>query len=144
MRSDHAGDAQVRDVPFPDHVYVPGASARHPEGWFDALKVDTPTALKAGLVYFEAGYFWECHEVLEAVWMEAEDPSAERDMVQAIIQLANARLKLLMKRPRAADRLCDLVEGLLETVPVEAAPFGLDPEIWRVALEDTRAQIPDY
>ena len=109
------------DIPMPPHAYVPGQNARHPEDWFVTIKADVGTGLaieqtgawRAGLVYLEQGYFWECHEVLEAVWMILPNPSAERNMTQAIIQLANARLKLLMGKPRATLRLCAMVRELL-------------------------------
>lgn len=102
-------------TPAPGHAYVPGQTARHPEGWFDPLKAVDPDpfdspAMRAGLDYLHAGYFWECHEVLEAVWLALPDPSAERHMVQAVIQLANARLKLVMGRPKATLRLCTMVQ----------------------------------
>ena len=114
----------VTDVPLPPHAYVPGQNARHPEDWFDAIKasvtadlpvtaLDQTAAWHAGRAYFDAGFFWECHEVLEAVWMHCPDPSPERAMVQALIQLANARLKLRMDKPRASLRLCDMVDGHL-------------------------------
>lgn len=109
---------------LPPHAYVPGQNARHPEDWFDAIKANItdaiPTlnlhetdAFQTGLFYLHQGYFWECHEVLEAVWMRCPDPSPEREMTQALIQLANARLKLRMGKPRAVLRLCDMVEGHL-------------------------------
>ena len=69
-------------TPAPAHAYVPGQTARHPEGWFDPLKTvdadpfDSP-AMRAGLDYLHAGYFWECHEVLEAVWLAL--PDSRRD-----------------------------------------------------------------
>lgn len=124
-------------IPRPPHVYVPGQTERHPEDWFDAIKgtvqagmsaseLEASAAFRAGLAYFDAGYFWECHEVLEAVWMETPDGSAEREMVQAIIQLANARLKLLMNRPKAARRLCDMVCAHLERVGQDAPILGIE------------------
>ena len=130
------------DIPLPPAPYVPGRTPRHPEDWFDQLKADAArlersTAFRAGLVYFDAGYFWECHEVLEAVWMAAPDPSAERDFVQAIIQLANARLKARMERPRAVLRLCDIVDGLLSGLPDRI--MGQDVPDWRAATARTRA-----
>lgn len=118
----------------PPHAYVPGQTARHPEDWFDDVKAtvgtspnrlgDTP-AFQTGLAYLGAGYFWECHEVLEAVWLNTAYPSAEREMVQALIQLANARLKLQMRRPRAARRLCDMVQGHLAGCAGGAEVLGL-------------------
>ena len=82
-----------------------------------------------GLVLLEAGFYWEAHEVLEPVWMNAAEDSAERHLVQAVIQLANGALKIAMGRPKAAERLFDMVRDLL----AKAGPgpvMGLDP--WQV------------
>ena len=130
-------------IPRPPHKYVPGQTARHPEDWFDPLKTDAArlersTAMRAGLIYFDEGYYWECHEVLEAVWMACPDPSPERDMVQAIIQLANARLKLVMDKQNAASRLCDIVADLLARIPAAAYPLRQDPARWHAMMGDTR------
>jgi hypothetical protein len=126
----------LADPILPPHAYVPGQTARHPEDWFDAIKSSLtdaiPTqylheteAFQTGLFYLHQGYFWECHEVLEAVWMRCPDPSPEREMTQALIQLANARLKHLMGKPRAVVRLCDLVEGHLARCVGQARVMGL-------------------
>lgn len=125
----------MSDIPDPPFACIPGQTERHPESWFDELKADPDVALRAGLEYFERGYFWECHEVLEAVWMETPDPSPERDIVQAIIQLANARLKLRMGRPKAAARLCGMVQTLLDRVPPDDRPLGQDPAHWLAQLD---------
>lgn len=71
-------------------------------------------AWRAGWVYFEAGFFWEAHEVLEPVWMQTAHGSAVRHLVQGLIQLANAALKARMARPRAVLRLCEMVDDHLE------------------------------
>jgi hypothetical protein len=134
------GSAKVHerspDILMPPHVYVPGFSPRHPSSLFDGLKAsvraDTPAtelhrtkAFIAGRLYFDAGFFWECHEVLEVVWRQTQDPSPERDLVLAQIQLANARLKVLMLQPRAALRLCDMVETHLSRCPQDRAVLGV-------------------
>lgn len=126
-------------IPFPAEPYIPGQSQRHPEGWFDALKADRETALRAGRAYFDRGYFWECHEVLEAVWLTTRNPSPEREMVQAVIQIANARLKQRMGRPKAAARLCTIARSHLDRIPVGACPLGLDPDDWRRRLAEAAA-----
>lgn len=124
------------DIPLPPHVYVPGFSPRHPASLFEEIKRSvTPhvapcdlhdtLAFRAGRFYFEQGYFWECHEVLEPVWQHSSDPSPERDMVLALIQLANARLKVLMRQPRAAWRLCDMVGTHLSRCPTDRPIHGL-------------------
>lgn len=124
------------EILMPPHAYVPGFSPRHPPSLFDDLKSSarpgTPVsqlhktkAFIAGQLYFEGGFFWECHEVLEAVWRQTNDPSPERDLVLALIQLANARLKVLMLQPRAALRLCDMVETHLSRCPEGRAILGM-------------------
>ncbi|MEW9918348.1 DUF309 domain-containing protein [Marimonas sp. MJW-29] len=137
---------------MPPHAYVPGQTARHAEDWFDAIKASvtekTPvdaladtSAFRAGLAYLEAGYFWECHEVLEAVWMRTPPGTEEREMVQALIQLANARLKLRMDRPKAAMRLCDMVEEHVRRLPRDKAILGQHAAALAKAVEGVRGGI---
>lgn len=139
-------------VAAPPHAYVPGTNARHPEDWFNGVKQsvtpDMPmdvlhltSAWTAGLAYLKAGYFWECHEVLEAVWMQTRDGTAERDMVQALIQLANARLKLRMKRANAAWRLCTMVQAHLARCPMDQAILGLEVREVQDWVRETKAEI---
>ncbi len=109
----------MTEVIRPSHAYVPGVTQRHPENAFDHLKAGigkgmSETAMRDSLAWRAAqdyraqGYFWECHEVLETLWMAAEDGPV-RSYLQAVIQLANAQLKVKMGRPKAAMRLCDIV-----------------------------------
>ena len=113
---------EERDLP--EHAYVPGQTARHAEGRFAPIcataQLGMSTAQLAqseafckGLVFLRCGYFWEAHELFEPVWMALEEGSDERHLLQALIQLANAQLKLKMQRPKAAKRLCIMVRGLL-------------------------------
>jgi len=112
-------------VPLPPYAYVPGQTPRHDEGrWDDVRATAAPgmgadelaasPAFTAGMAFFENGYFWEAHEVWEAVWMACPPNSAEHRFVQALIQLANAELKLAMEKPRAALRLCAIAEAHLD------------------------------
>jgi len=103
---------------FPDYAHVPGSNPRHREDLFDEICASvTPdmtvsdlsktNAWQSGLDLYRHGFYWEAHEVLEAVWMQCPQNSVERYFVQAIIQIANARLKLNMERSKAAGRLFD-------------------------------------
>ena len=83
-------------VPSRFRDYVP---ARHP-------------AIRYGLALNDAGYFWEAQEVLEAVWAAAQQGGHERMLLRACIQIANANLRLRMKKPHSAARL--LGEALVE------------------------------
>lgn len=136
---------------MPPHVYVPGRTARHPETLFNDIKSSVRPGMRpdqllqteawvAGLAYLDAGYFWECHEVLEAVWMQTPEQSVERDMVQAVIQLANARLKLLMDRPKAAARLCIMVLSHLDRCPADRPILGLHVHELIAAVRLTQRQ----
>ena len=138
-------------APFrPTHAYVPGRTPRHPDGTFDTIRDtarpgdDAETlarsqAFVAGLHYLDTGFYWEAHEVLEPVWMALPEGSAERRFAQALIQLANGRLKLVMDRPRAALRLAGLARRLMADSLGRDRVMGIDPEqvaSWVDALED--------
>ncbi|MDE4173767.1 DUF309 domain-containing protein [Phaeobacter sp. PT47_59] len=126
--------------PDPPHAHVPGQTPRHPEGTFAALcntvqaqqppgAVFASDAWRAGLQFLETGYFWEAHEVWEAVWMALPEGTEARRLVQGMIQLANAELKQVMQRPKASLRLCEIALTHLQ---------GLDPDLWdRAGIQET-------
>lgn len=128
---------------LPPHAHVPGLTPRHPEGHFDALRATAQpgmaeadlarcAAFRAGVAWLHAGYGWEAHEVLEPVWMALPEGPA-RQMVQALIQIANARLKDRMGRPRAAARLRAMAAGHLAAAQRQAAGAILGLEVAEVA-----------
>lgn len=51
------------------------------------------------------GYFWEAHELLEALWRRCPPNSAQSLLLMSLIQHANAGLKVEMGRPKAEARL---------------------------------------
>ena len=126
--------AEITDWPLPVEPYIPGRTPRPDSGIvFDishaAPDVTDPAAWRdhrawlAGFRLYGHGYFWETHEVWEPVWIGARPNSVERTMVQGLIQTANACLKLLMGRPRAATRLATIAADCLR----EARPTGDGP-----------------
>ena len=139
----------ARDVP--KHVYVPGQTARHAEGRFAPVcataqlgmspaQLAQSEAFCTGLFYLQRGYFWEAHELFEPVWMALEEGSEERCLLQALIQLANAQLKLRMHRPKAASRLCIMVRGLLEKL-TGVRVMGQDISQFMARLEMVEARV---
>lgn len=111
---------------------MPGQTARHPEGAFDALtetaragmspaELAESDAWKAGWQFLQTGFFWEAHELFEPVWMALPPNSRERAFVQGAIQIANAALKDRMGRPRAVLRLCQIAGRHLETAGAAGA-----------------------
>lgn len=109
----------VDHLPLPAHAHLPGVNARPADDFLAAAGVVIPARTVAaeaadnigwryGIRLFNAGYFWEAHDVLEGVWMNAAPNSRERHLVAAVIQLANGWLKQAMGRDRAASRLAGL------------------------------------
>lgn len=112
-------------LPMPRWAYVPGetdeadadyetlaqAKLLVPSRFRDYVPARHP-AIRYGLALNDAGYFWEAQEVLEAVWAAAPQGGRERILLRACIQIANANLRLRMKKPHAAARL--LGEALVE------------------------------
>src|ERR1700676_1209698 len=106
------------NLPLPRWAYVPGesadAEADHDTLWHAKALVPSRfrdyvparhPALRYGIALNDAGYFWESHEVLEAVWAAAPQGGRERILLRACIQIASANLKLRMRKPHAAARL---------------------------------------
>jgi hypothetical protein len=91
-------------LPLPGHHHVPGSGSRPDMPPLAAGKAG-PQAFAYGVDLFNRGYFWEAHEVWEAVWLAALPNSARRQGMRALIQMANAGLKREMGRPAAFARL---------------------------------------
>src|SRR5450432_861912 len=105
------------DLPLPRWAYVPGETAEA-EADHDTLanaKALVPSrfrefvparhpALRYAFALNAAGYFWESQEVLEVVWAAAPQGGRERILLRACIQIANANLRLRMRKPHAAAR----------------------------------------
>ncbi len=134
----------------PPHVYIPGQTPRHPDDLFDSIKVglgDVPAnrlnrtrAWAYGLEFLEDGFFWEAHEVLEAVWMACPPNAPERLMVQAVIQHANAQLKRKMGQEQAALRLDKRSSDLAQEAVSRAGAqvLGLDAQMSNIIHNDKR------
>jgi hypothetical protein len=134
---------------LPSTPYLPGSGTEPDRSALEPLKALCPArvtdenwtgniAYLAGLELYQAGYFWEAHEVLEPFWMSCAPNSRERHLVAGLIQLANTCLKLRMCRPRAASRLSEMVIDHLAEASSGGGPIlmGLD---CKGLLEETRA-----
>lgn len=114
------------NFPLPGWAYVPGETLEADHERLAPVKALVPArfegfvparhpALRYGLALNDAGFFWECHEILEAVWAAAPQGGRERILLRACIQTANANLKLKMQRAHAAARLyAEALAGLDE------------------------------
>src|SRR3954470_17522138 len=95
-------------VPARFNGFVP---ARHP-------------ALRYGLGLNDSGFFWESHEILEAVWAAAPQGGRERILLRACIQIAGANLRLRMLKAHAAARLLGEALGELNTLLLRKTAAG--------------------
>lgn len=113
----------VSDISLPSHVHVPGSGSAPDLVPLEHAKDLTPAVTKAqdwqdnvpylyGHDLMRDGYYWEAHEVWEAVWLATPANSPERLLLQALIQKANAQLKSAMQHENAAARLQVQVEEL--------------------------------
>jgi predicted metal-dependent hydrolase len=93
-------------TPAPDRAPLEHAKALVPKAYENGVDPRDP-AFRYGLALHHAGLFWEAHEVWEAVWKAAPKNGCDRLVLRALIQLANAKLKVRMGRARAAARLVD-------------------------------------
>lgn len=82
---------------------------------YDDCVPATDVPVRYGLTLNNAGFFWEAHEILEAVWKAAPKGGRDRILLRACIQIANANLKRRMNRSDAARRLlCEALADLDE------------------------------
>ena len=72
---------------------------------------------------FNRGYWWECHEALEALWRAAPRGAVERRFVQGLVLVAAAYLNRARGKP-AADRQAQ--RGLERMDAAAPAFMGLD------------------
>ena len=90
---------------------------------------DRTAAVIAGMRAYDAGDFFEAHELMEPAWMGTDDPD-ERELIQGLIKLAAADVHGVRGNPRgvarnlegARDRLrrvtdADVIAGLRFDLP---------------------------
>ena len=79
-------------------------------------------AIGQSALLFDAGLFFEVHEVLEAAWRDLAEP--ERSAVQGLIQIAVGMHHLAHGNPRGAAAL--LAAGRAKLAPQRASFLGVD------------------
>lgn len=137
------GWIRVSSAPLPTYAFVPGRAPhprRHPDGhsygrpepkaapiaplrWWES-----PLYLYA-LDLYNLGYFWECHEALEALWHAAGRETLEGRFFQGIIQIAAANLKWHLEANGAARELTRRALSRLDDAPADY--MGLDVAAFR-------------
>jgi hypothetical protein len=110
---------------LPSHRHVPGTGTVPNRAALEPVKALTPRqvagdnwsqvpAYAYGLFLYRHAFFWEAHEVWEAVWLATAPNSEERRLLAGLIQLANACLKLETTQRNAAQRLLQAARDHLD------------------------------
>ncbi|MCK6448326.1 MAG: DUF309 domain-containing protein [Planctomycetes bacterium] len=105
------GERFVPHREFPAHAFVPGRTARH-QARTDGASRELGRALPPerwrededylfGVDLYHAGFLWEAHEAWERPWLASND-ERQRRLLQALIQLAAACLRLEMNEPSSS------------------------------------------
>lgn len=127
---------RVPALPLPTTTFVHGRSARPREGWWH---VAPSTAwFDWGCDLFNAGCYFEAHELWELCWRDAQqrgDLDDER-VLRGLIRLAAAGVKWLAEMPEARIRHVDGAVALLGSV---ASTPRVSTTSWQAAAAALRA-----
>jgi predicted metal-dependent hydrolase len=136
MSSSESADA------FPPYAYFPGGPwphpTRSPEGHsFGPPRVASSAAespewfarrLRRGIELFDAGYYWEAHEVWEELWHACGRIGTTADILRALIKLAAAGVKVREGQEHGVRTHARRAAELLRAARAAAGPhqLGLD------------------
>jgi hypothetical protein len=127
-------------LPLPSSTFVAGRTVRPPPGWFD--HVDDADHFAFGCDLFDAGFFFEAHELWECCWHATkarlgatDDPGLRDDeaVLRALIHLAAAGVKLLDDKTASRQRHVQRARALF--VADAARRRGLDPAVVLAAAD---------
>jgi predicted metal-dependent hydrolase len=149
---------------FPPYSYVPGKFP-HPtsdERGHSFGHVEPPCAAPAeekwkvagrgegfdpyvwGFELFNHGYYWEAHEVWEAVWHACERTGTKADLIKGLIKLAAAGVKAREGSREGVRRHllrgADLFEHVDQAIGPEKRLLGIEPRDLAVKVRDLAAK----
>jgi hypothetical protein len=130
-------------APFPPYSYVPGGPWPHPtrsEGGhlfgrthepvppIEADRWTQSSLYLRGTELFNAGYYWEAHEVWESLWHAHGRRGTTATLLRALIKLAAAGVKIRERRPDGARTHATRASVLLDQCRQQSGShqLGLD------------------
>jgi len=101
---------------LPAKRHIPGSGSEPDLEFLQSIKQQCPENIatdqwRGNLVYrygwhlFTHQFYWESHEIWEAVWLRCHANSRQRFLLQALIQIANARLKIMQNKNTVAQKI---------------------------------------
>ncbi len=146
---DHHAVHRYSEFPLPSEKYIPGQGMHRrdksnraiPDCMITIWENDWRTCEKYlyAIDLFNFGYWWEAHEVLEGLWMQAGRKTEQALFIQGIIQIAAALLKDSMKQKRGALSLFN--KGLHKIKRQKGVYLGIDAKKFSA---DCRRFFSDY
>jgi uncharacterized protein len=129
---------------FPPYSYVPGGPWPHPtrspqgHSYGHALAPPAPAQgagwprFLRGVALFDAGYYWEAHEVWEGLWHAEGRRGATADVLKGLIKLAAAGVKVREGREAGVRTHARRAEESLAAARARggAHQLGLDLDDW--------------
>ena len=124
--------------PFPPYRFLPGLAPhprRDPSGHSYGQPEPAPPAFLPedwwdsewylyGVDLYNFAYWWECHEVFEALWHAVGHKSEQGQFLQALIQIAAANIKKFLDAPQAVANLTG--SGLTRFEKLPPSYMGVD------------------
>ena len=99
--------------------------------------MDVDARLVEGVREFNAGNFYEAHELFEAVWDELVGP--DKEVCQALVQIAAGYHKLALGGVNGARKL--LARGIALLSQSDPAALGLDLRPFEVGVADDLSRL---
>jgi len=98
-RLTQSGDATVTDD-FPSYAFVPGGPWPHPAASHQkpTNEAERQAMLDRGIALFDAGYYWEAHELWEVLWHVFGRHGPKADVLKGLIKLAASGVKVREKQ----------------------------------------------
>lgn len=143
----------VSRVPKPAYAFIPGHwphprrdpkghSYGEPEPRAEPLDLDDWQRCEAyliGIELFNTGYYWEAHEWWEAAWHASGRAGLAASLLQGLIKLAGAGIKIRQGTARAAKSLLDGCRAdLREASQSGRRVAGLDIATWLLWCDEDR------
>ena len=128
--------------PLPPYRFVPGEAphpTRDPEGHSPGERLPAPAHWRLeewrdleewlwAIDLFNHGYWWECHEALEGLWLAAGRTTPHARFVQSLVHLSAACLNDRRGHVEASRRQASrAVRGLRAARALGSRVMGVDP-----------------
>jgi uncharacterized protein len=135
-RARNGEHAKAETSAWPAYAFIPGGPWPHPG--HGAVEQDKGAGLdsgrkesarfRRGLDLFQAGYYWEAHEVWEELWHAQGRRGPAADVYKALIKLAAAGVKVRQRQPHGVIVHATRAAALFAAVAREqgASFLGLD------------------